>query len=762
MGKQSRLKHERRESGDDMEKKIGQSGLEKACLFVIRWGTYLALFAPLVISIKFFFPFVSPKTVFFRIIVEIIFVAYLFLVFSRRRYLPKINGLTIALALFLAVFILASLTGVNFGRSFWSTYERMTGILTMLHLFAFFIILSSVFKKKEDWEKILGVSVLVGVLLSLYILKGSEISTRGGGTIGNTSFMAAYLLFDIFFALILFLSNFLKKGGWPLFWQIFSGISLLIMLPILFTSTARGAIVAFLLGVALLSWGYLIFSGRKILKRTALAIVLILILVGVSLAIIQPRPVKEEVSSTVAEMGSRFVVWETARKGFLEKPILGWGPENFNNVYLKYFNPCMSLPKCGTEVWFDRVHNIIFDTLVTTGLVGLLSYLSIFGVAIYGLFRILLKTTERKNVFVPLGLIILLAVYFFQNLLVFDMINTYLVFFLSLAFIGFLTKKQTEITEEKEIQKKANPVFISGAIIVMILVLWTTNIRPMIANYYIIKTVGAQYVDEAALFFQKSLSSWMNKYETREQFAQKIYQSAYDRSMPQEQKEGFQQVLNLAETEMEKSIQENFLDFRPHLFLGELYISSYRLSGNQEKLERAEQVLEKAVQLSPANQQGYWQLAEVKLIKGQNDQVNSLLKKAVELEPRVGLAHWYLATGYRFTGDYELALIEAKKAKENGYYWPNRSEDVKSIIQIANALGVDPYSIIAENDIEMMNIMLKVLNDDPNDYVAWFYLATSYANLGQYEKAREAAQKVIEINPDLTSNVEKFLESLPR
>src|SRR3989344_9588233 len=101
----------------------------------------------------------------------------------------------------------------------------------MQHLFAFFIILSSAFKKRDDWEKFFGVSVIVGVLLSLYILKGSEVSTRGGGTIGNTSFMAAYLLFDIFFALILFLTNFLKKKGWPLFWQIFSGSSLLVMLP---------------------------------------------------------------------------------------------------------------------------------------------------------------------------------------------------------------------------------------------------------------------------------------------------------------------------------------------------------------------------------------------------------------------------------------------------------------------------------------------------------------------------------------------------
>src|SRR3989338_2928222 len=177
MGKQSREKWLRRGAGiaDTQVKEYDfQSGLEKTCLFIIRWGTYAVLFAPLIVMIQFFFPFVAPKTTFFRIMVEIIFAAYLVLVFSNSRYRPPINPLMIALTSFLGVFILASLLGVNLNRSFWSTYERMTGIWTMLHLYAFFIILTSCFRKKENWEKFLAVSVLVGVFLSFYILKGNQ------------------------------------------------------------------------------------------------------------------------------------------------------------------------------------------------------------------------------------------------------------------------------------------------------------------------------------------------------------------------------------------------------------------------------------------------------------------------------------------------------------------------------------------------------------------------------------------------------------
>jgi len=43
------------------------------------------------------------------------------------------------------------------------------------------------------------------------------------------------------------------------------------------------------------------------------------------------------------------MAWE----GVKEKPLLGWGQENFNLVFNKYYEPSLY----GQEVWFDRVHN---------------------------------------------------------------------------------------------------------------------------------------------------------------------------------------------------------------------------------------------------------------------------------------------------------------------------------------------------------------------------------------------------------------------
>src|SRR3989304_7549739 len=120
------------------------------------------------------------------------------------------NALTISIDFFVLISIIASVFGVDFTRSFWSTFERMTGLITFLHLFAFYIVLTSVFKERKYWERILTVSILIGVLLVFYVSTSTDPTARGGGTLGNTSFMSAYLVFDIFFALILFLT---KKGA---------------------------------------------------------------------------------------------------------------------------------------------------------------------------------------------------------------------------------------------------------------------------------------------------------------------------------------------------------------------------------------------------------------------------------------------------------------------------------------------------------------------------------------------------------------------
>ena len=98
---------------------------ENILLSIVRWGTYAVLFTPLVVAPWFVFPFVVPKAIFFWVIAEIIFAAWVLLALADKKFRPKENILLYAVGGFVLVMLLASFRGINVGLSFWSTFERM-------------------------------------------------------------------------------------------------------------------------------------------------------------------------------------------------------------------------------------------------------------------------------------------------------------------------------------------------------------------------------------------------------------------------------------------------------------------------------------------------------------------------------------------------------------------------------------------------------------------------------------------------------------
>lgn len=750
MGKSSREKQERKFLQRTEEKRnFNKPSLERLYLFIIEWGTYLALFTPLILAKDFFFPFVSPKTIFFRIIVDIIFIAYLLLVINNRKYLPKFNALNIAVTVFLGILVLTSFTGINFEKSFWSTFERMTGLLTFFHLFAFFIILTSVFKERKHWERILMVSILVGLLLSSYVLLSDDASTRGGGTLGNTSFMSAYLLFNIFFAIILL---FTKSG----YWKIFYGGALIIFLASLFFNQepTRGAIVAFILGSIILLSGYVFFYllslNKKLLKKLVLAFIILIILgtIGFSQTSFLEEQINEVWQSNSIQ--SRLVVWNMALQGWQERLWLGWGLENFNVPFAKYFDP--ALPPTG-DIWYDRVHNIVLDVLITSGILGLISYLAIFGTAIFGLLKICKKVTFKKNLLFPLGMIAILVSYFIQNIFVFDMVSSYMMFFLALGFISFLLNsgKVKEENLEDVIQEK-NPALQLIAIIFIIFTLLTIyfgNIQPARTSLFIIEGISSP-LSESITVFQKAIkTSPIAVFEAPEQFTRKL--GGYIHNASQE-KATLIRGFEISAEELKKAIDKNPQDFRYYLITGRHYNDFYQLDGKKEYLQEAIYFLEKAIELSPNNQQGYWSLAQTKFFQGKTDEVVELMQIAVDLEPRYSQSHWYLAMTHMSLGENELALEKIKDAENAGFKWRESLEELKKVIAIYQAL---------QNDEELISLYLLAINMDPENAQFWAGLAVTYANLGQFAQAKEAVQKAIDLKPDFLPQLEEFLNSLP-
>jgi hypothetical protein len=173
-----------------------QANKESNLVKFLRFGIYLTAFIPLVIFRDFLSPFHFGKVIVFRTLIELLSVGYLILILKDRSYLPKRDKIFWALFFFVLAFTLTTITSVLPYPSFWGTLERMGGLWTLWHYFLFFIILTSVLTKREHWQKLLDITIFVGVLSAFYgfaqktniqFFLGSGNRTRIFGTIGNAA-----------------------------------------------------------------------------------------------------------------------------------------------------------------------------------------------------------------------------------------------------------------------------------------------------------------------------------------------------------------------------------------------------------------------------------------------------------------------------------------------------------------------------------------------------------------------------------------------
>jgi len=674
MGKRSREKKERGLMGEiEPKKERMEIGIEVILKKIILVGTSLILFTPLILSSRFFFPFVGPKSLYFMGLVEIIFFAWLFLVIIEPKFRPRFNKILGSLILFLIILIISSAFGVDPSYSFWSKFERVTGILMMLHLFAFFLVISSTFREK-DWRIIFAISILTGVIIGIIATTSENPAMRQGGTLGNDSFLGTYLLFNLFFALYLIFKN---------EFRIYSSIGFLIILTSLFLSGARAAKLSFLGGLVLLFFLWLIFCQKGKLKWVGVSLLSLSIVLALSFIFFAFQPesfvrkgiIEKEVGET---FGGRFVVCQKAWESFLEKPILGWGPENFEFAFTKNYHPCMGTSKCGADIWYDRAHNIIFDTLVTSGILGMLAYLGIFISAFYILWKNYFQ--KKFNFWLSGTFTALLISYSIQNLTVFDMVSSYMTFFLVLGFIGSINQETIPSQNYATRPRSKIGSLVKKLISVIILIFFCFSfskfvIKPLQTDSYVIETLQTQDFQKRLSLSKKTLeTSPVGRYQIRDFFSEQLinlYESETGKTIPSEL---LRAEFDFTSQELEKSIKESPLNFRAYLQLGKTYIVFARFDAT--KLSRAEEVLKRAIELSPTNQQAYWALAQIRVYQGDFNEALSLAEKTVELEPKLIQPHLIVIQIAKFMGNEALAKEKAERAIKIDPSWESRIKEI--------------------------------------------------------------------------------------
>ena len=142
--------------------------MEKYLVWIIKLSISGLLITPLLVSPQTIFPFVVGKALWFRSLVIIATTAFLVLKIKYKKDKTYISPVIIILIGFLIINLIASLIGNSFTRSFWGTWERMEGIITILYLLLMIFVTSNTLKSFDEWRKFWETSnPCIGMKLSI-------------------------------------------------------------------------------------------------------------------------------------------------------------------------------------------------------------------------------------------------------------------------------------------------------------------------------------------------------------------------------------------------------------------------------------------------------------------------------------------------------------------------------------------------------------------------------------------------------------------
>src|SRR3989338_6572382 len=361
---------------------------------IARWTALGAFFliplAPLIVADPYFFPFITGKAFFFRILTEVAVVAWAVLALLDKEYRPRFSWIGIAFVAFVVWMFIADIFANNVMKAFWSNFERMEGWVLLAHLLGFFFAASAVLRVEKKWRAWFLMSLTVSVVVSAYALlqlSGTlaihQGSTRIDASFGNSAYLAIYFLFNVFIALWLALT---EQQLW-LKWSLIA-LAVLEAVLIFFTET-RGTVLG-LVGALFLGALLTAFTAGKRARRFAGGMLVLLLLVaGVfyaarNSAFVQENHTLQRIASiSLSDGQTRFTIWGMALRGVGERPLTGWGQEGFNYIFNKHYQPSLY----GQESWFDRAHDAFIDWLTAGGVPAFVLYLSLFGSAIVLLWR---------------------------------------------------------------------------------------------------------------------------------------------------------------------------------------------------------------------------------------------------------------------------------------------------------------------------------------------------------------------------------------
>lgn len=754
-------------------------------------GIFLILALPLLNIPPLFYPSAWAGSIVFRIIFSVLLFLFIWELLFKKDYFretaAKIKNIpwliSIPLAIFVILVILSTIFSLQPLFSIWGIPSRGDGSLNLLFYIIFAIFCYLVVEKK-DWQKVLNAGIIAAILVS-FIAIGQQFKIFGGdflvayssrppSTLGNTDLLATYLLLFTFLTFVFALKE--KK----LFLKIFYFSSLVLFLFIILITLSRATFLGLAVGFVFFVFFYR-FKNKSLDKIKIISVV-ILFLIVCSLVFYantqQPYSNAEIQKSILKNFLSRLQIgnildnerisaWKIALQGLKDRPLLGYGPENFSIVFDKYFDSKLS-GLFGT--WWDRAHNFLFDISTTMGIPALLAYLAFFVLLFYFLQKE--KKKKNENCLMCLGIQATFIAYFVNNLFSFDVFGTYLIIFLIAGYsLSLISQNDAEIKNLHESAKiRINPwiksVFMFVLLGALILFIWQYNILPLLINsninwsdYYL--TFASNPCDKSSAKINEVINehSYLDNY-LRLRYSDVLRACTQDANKTVPEQESY---VKTAVNMMQEAVKTRPYYTRSWILLG--YFSNFLFQKNptDNNLKNlTESYFQKANQLSLQRPEIFEEWGKFYWIAKEYPIALEKFNKCVDLNPLDPIATtcWQdLAITQIYLGN----TVEAAKDMEIG----RRGFDISSESSLVELSKI--YSSLIKTFADNLNyykdlleIYQNLIKIKPSNFQYHASLAYVYAKLGEYGQARQEAAIVEKLSPESKPNIDAFLQTLPQ
>jgi O-antigen ligase/tetratricopeptide (TPR) repeat protein len=636
-----------------------------------------SLLVPIIIGSDFFFPYVVPRNIFFRVVIEIGAAALVLSLCSGRNTLDLHDEpIFWSLVAFLAAASLSAFFSPARTHSFFGDFERMGGVWAWIHLVLFFLLLRTL--RDEDWGWVLNAALAVGMFVSVStIARHSElafasnsadtVAASSATSLGNAGLLAAYLLMNIGLAGYLACTS----ARYRLLYLSGGGVNLLALLY----AANRSTVIGFVLGaiVAGIIYAALGTTSRKRWIAPAIAAALAAVVIGMAAAInTYPTSAVARDAPTVLQRlaltdpagadASRTMQWRAAIDGFKDRPLLGYGLENHDLAWSAHFDP--RIYALDTDI-YDRTHNQFLETLATTGLIGAAAFLGIWiaiGVTLARAYRA--GRLSASGVAVLSGLQVAYATYLFFWF--FDLNSTMLWILIAavIASRGTVGSVVLEASGQAE-GATTRPILALASMVVLVAAIYGEGYAPLRASRALAAIdspsgPAAQTLSEYEVLSNSAVRQSGHAPMVMGQFIGSLRPRLKEiRANPSERR-----MLDRAFTEsfavFAREIHRDTLNDRLYTHEGTLFLDAAQFYESPSYRQHAIDAFHKAIELSPHRIQQRLLLAST--YSGARDYERALvvLTDAVKSDPQLGEPRYRLAQAYIGAGrsDSALAMLQ--------------------------------------------------------------------------------------------------------